>query len=108
MQQMPGFFNTIIQSAQQTSSQYGAQMHKAVSWLAAGLTDPKELIDGLDYSRLIVDEFEDELMAESKDGQTTTTDNEMEVVANYSAEQLEKLLGGMTEATKKECRLYAQ
>ena len=105
---MSGLFNTLIQSTQQASSQDRAQMHTAVSWFLAGLTDPKELIESLDYSRLIVDEIEEELMAEADNGEKTTTDIEMEVVESCSPEHLESLLGGMTEATKKECRLHTQ
>ena len=106
MQRMSGLFNTLIQSIQQSSIQDGAQMHTAVSLLLVGLTDPKKLIEGLDYSRLFLDEIEDELMADI--GESTARDNEMEVVEICSAEQLETMLGAMTKATKKECRLYAQ
>ena len=99
MKQMSGLFNTPIQSTQKPSSQDGAQMHTAVSLLLAKLTDPKDLIEGLDYSRLVLDKIEDELMADY--GETTTPDNETEVVKSRSAEQQETLLGAMTEATKR-------
>ena len=52
-------------------------MHTSVSLLLAKLTDLKESIQGLDYSRLIVDEIEDGLMAEDNgESKKKTSNNE--------------------------------
>ena len=103
MQQMSGLFNKIIQSTKQPRSQDGAQTHTAVSLLLPGLTDSKKFIEGLDFSRLIVNEIEDELMAEADDGETTKPDNEMDLVESCSAEQLKTLLGGMADGVSAVC-----
>ena len=92
MQQMPGLFNTLIQSDNNLAVKTGLKCIR--------------LSEGLDYSRLVLDEIEVELMADS--GETAKPDNEMKMVESCSPEHLKTLLGAMTESTKEEFWLCAQ